>query len=114
MDDDNDKMRVQCAVSQIHAAILNSKNKEEEGIGMDELGDFEFKEVVGVHHPVRYFDPSRGTEIVAKVTSKDSLPSHDSPTQIPLSAEVFSFRWALSDKAVEFNELEEQGDDWGW
>eukprot|EP01138_Halocafeteria_seosinensis_P015562 gb/GECG01015881.1/.p1 GENE.gb/GECG01015881.1/~~gb/GECG01015881.1/.p1 ORF type:complete len:1150 (+),score=214.30 gb/GECG01015881.1/:1-3450(+) len=117
MDDDNDKMRVQCAVSQIHTAILNSKNKdsrEEEGVGRDELGDFEFREVVGVHHPVRFFDPSRGTEIVAKVTAKDYLPSHDAPTQIPLAAEVFSFRWALSENTVEFSELEKRGDDWGW
>ena len=116
MDDENDKMRVQCAVSQIHAAIENSKegkNKVGE-VGFDEYGDFNFKELVGVHHPVRYFDPSQGTDIVAKVTSKDYVAGHDAPAKVPLTAEVFSFKWSLSNKAFEYNEIDEDDDDKGF
>ena len=118
MDDQFDKDRVNCAITQMTAAAdaaeeaarakaaAKGKGKAARVLEGAVEGTQEevpvWNELVHVDHPVRYFEPHRGLKIVAKVARKEVV-ANGATTGRPVVAESVSFQWYLTEKAWEYS-----------
>jgi hypothetical protein len=128
VDDVYDKDRVNCAIvemayaakkrveaAQARRDVAQGKAKPktepevEDATTEGDGGDVAPPEMVHVDHPVRFFDPSRGLEIVAKVAPKEARSTGIEKGR-PVAAEVFSFQWYLTAGAAEYGYTPEAGD----
>jgi len=116
VDDQFDKDRVNCAITQMtaaadaaeaaakaKAAVKGKAQRVLEGGAVEGTQEEVpvWNELVHVDHPVRYFEPHRGLKIVTKVARKEVV-ANGAETGRPVVAESFSFQWYLTEKAWEF------------